>query len=243
MQYVGGKFRQRKHFKPAILAATTERARYLEPFVGGGSMLEVMAPHFGLTRASDVNEDLVLLYQALMRGWEPPVSLSREEYVYLKTAEPSALRAFAGFGASYGGKWFGGYTEREKVATSARSLAKTRARLLGLDLRFSHRSYEWWQPQAGTVVYADPPYADVGVGFRDSKGFDHPAFWLVMDEWVGRGAHVFVSEFSAPPHWVPITTSVQRLTLSPNSGVTRREEQGLQHDSLWVPAEHEGGYG
>ena len=40
----------------AILAATTERARYLEPFVGGGSMLEVMAPHFGLTRASDVTK-------------------------------------------------------------------------------------------------------------------------------------------------------------------------------------------
>lgn len=234
MQYVGGKFRQRRDFVPAILADTPNRERYLEPFVGGGAMLERMAPNFKSARASDVHEDLILMYQALLAGWEPPEEVNEKEYAELKFAEPSALRGFVGFACSFGAKWFGGYarnkTGKSYAGTSKRNLAK----MLPLveHVGFHHTSYDFWKPSAGTVVYADPPYANVGVGYKDSAGFDHPAFWNKMDEWTDRGALVYVSEFSAPPHWEPIAESVQRLTIAGNSPVTARE-QGLQHDRLW----------
>lgn len=236
MHYVGGKFRQRRHFAPAILADTKERTEYWEPFVGGGWMLEAMAPHFKRVIAGDVHEDLILMYQALMSGWDPPEAISEDEYRELKLADPSALRGFAGFGASFGGKWFGGYGRHGEhkttiVEQNRNSLLKLRA-ALPTDTEFVHRSYEMATPHPGTVIYADPPYAARGVEFKDSNGFDHGRFWWFMDFWTDRGAHVYVSEFSAPDHWEPLVTSVQRLTLSRNSPVTPGE-QGLQYDTLY----------
>lgn len=54
--------------------------------------------------ASDNHEDLILMWQALMRGeTEPFADVTETEYVSLKTATPSARRGFAGFGSSFGG--------------------------------------------------------------------------------------------------------------------------------------------
>lgn len=60
--------------------------------------------------ASDAHEDLILMWQALMRGeTEPFADVTEAEYSALKTAPPSARRGFVGFGASFGGGWFNGY--------------------------------------------------------------------------------------------------------------------------------------
>lgn len=236
MHYVGGKYRQRRHFAPAILADTEERIEYWEPFVGGGWMLEVMAPHFKRVLAGDTHEDLVLMYQALAGGWDPPEAISEGEYADLRHADPSALRGFAGFGASFGGKWFGGYGRHGGhkttiVQQNRNSLLKLRAALPD-NVEFRCQSYEVMTPPPGTVVYADPPYAARGVEFKTSAGFDHDRFWEVMDAWTDLGALVYVSEFHAPEHWEILVTSTQRLTLSRNSPVTPGE-QGLQYDNLY----------
>ena len=246
MRYVGGKYRQRRDFVPAILGHTPNRDRYLEPFVGGGSMLERMAPHFQQVRASDTHEDLILMYQALQSGWVPPSSVTREEYQALRAADPSALRGFVGFGVSFGGKWFGGYATEKNVTPETfpgrayRNLQKVMGGLPD-DTRFSVRSFEQWKPRAGTVVYCDPPYEQRGVEYKTSTGFPHTSFWRLMDDWWQAGVHVYVSEFNAPTHWTPIAESVQRLTIAGNSPVTKRE-QGLQYDRLWVPKRYKDGY-
>ena len=246
MQYVGGKYRQRRAFVPAILGHTPNRDRYLEPFVGGGSMLEWMAPHFAAVRASDIHEDLILMYQALLEGWVPPTSVTREEYYALKSAEPSALRGFVGFSVSFGGKWFGGYATGKDVTPETfpgqayRSLQRVMEGLPD-DTQFSRRDYRQWNPRPGTVVYCDPPYERRGVDYVTSVGFDHNQFWKIMDRWVDQGAHVYVSEYHAPAHWVCIVESVQRLTIAANSPATRRE-QDLQYDRLWVPKRYKDGY-
>lgn len=246
MQYVGGKFRQRRDFVPAILAHTPNRDRYLEPFVGGGSMLEKMAPHFEEVRASDTHEDLILMWQALLQGWTPPSSITEEEWRALKGAKPSPERGFVGFACSFGAKWFGGYA-REKGFTPetfpGRGARSVKALVAGLptDTQFLLRDYRWWEPQPGTVVYCDPPYAARGVEYSTSGGFDHDSFWSVMDAWSEGGAHVYVSEFHAPTHWVPIAESVQSLNIAGNSPVTRRAK-GTQYDRLWVPKRYQEGY-
>lgn len=246
MRYVGGKYRQRKLFVPAILEHTPNRDRYLEPFVGGGSMLERMAPHFQHVRASDNHRDLVLMYQALQDGWTPPDRVTREEYNRLREGDPSALRGFVGFGLSFGGKWFGGYATGKGVdeytfaGQTERNLRRVMEHL-PQDTVFSHRDYKDWRPQPGTVVYCDPPYETRGVDYRTSVGFDHGCFWSTMDQWAQSGVHVYVSEFHAPTHWTYITESVQRLTLAANSPVSKRD-QGLQYDRLWVPKQYAGGY-
>ena len=209
-------------------------------------MLERMAPHFGAVRASDNHEDLILMYQALQEGWEPPRTVTREEYIALKDAEPSALRGFVGFGVSFGGKWFGGYaTNRGSDNTtyadrSARNVLRIRD-ALPPDSVFSIKDYSQWKPTPGTVVYADPPYKQRNVDYKTSVAFDHDRFWSLMDMWSQSGVHVFVSEFHAPTNWTYITESVQRLTIAANSSVTKRE-QGFQYDRLWVPKAFANGY-
>lgn len=198
-----------------------------------------MAPNFRSVVASDVHEDLVLMWQDALAGVEFPGRVTEDDYYEVKASEPSGLRGFVGFGCSFGGKWFGGYA-RESGSTAetfprraGNHLQKTIS-ALPADATFALCSYSDHSPGSGTVVYADPPYATRGVGYKDSSGFDHQEFWETMDSWVDAGAHVFVSEFHAPDHWEPLVVSSQRLTLSSNSPQTLRK-QGVQLDTLWAP--------
>ena len=117
MRYLGGKSRIAKPILEVILANATERTGvYWEPFIGGGGMASKAAKHFNRCIYSDQDEDLMLMWEALATGWEPPEQVSEEEYKALRHAEPSALRGFVGYGCSFGGKWFGGYARSKKIS-------------------------------------------------------------------------------------------------------------------------------
>ena len=86
--------------------------RALEDYWVGTAEFHLMirVPSSSHDHASDSHEDLILMWQALMRGeMEPFADVTEVEYAALKTAAPSARRGFVGFGASFGGGWFGGY--------------------------------------------------------------------------------------------------------------------------------------
>lgn len=106
MRYLGGKSKIAKRLAAKILESTPRRELLIEPFCGGGSMTAALAPHFKHVQASDISEDLILMWKALQEGWEPPQNVTEEEYKALRHAEPSALRGFVGFSCSFGGCWF-----------------------------------------------------------------------------------------------------------------------------------------
>lgn len=223
MQYMGGKEKIASHIAKIITSRHSPSAPYLEPFVGGASVLTRMTDHFDLCAAADVSLDLILLWTAVQSGWLPPGDLSPGEYAALRNAGSSALRAFAGFGCSFGGKWFGGYarvtnpeTANRKVGettyapSARRSIEKKAARLTGV--LFAHASYDTWKPPSGCVVYADPPYANT-TGYSAVSGFDSQRFWEVMRQWAMGGAHVYVSEYSAPSDFTCIWERERANTL------------------------------
>lgn len=109
---MGGKARLARRITETILQATNNRSLLIEPFIGGGWVTAQLASHFDAVKAYDVHEDLVQLWQqGIDRSFEPPEHVSRELYHELKAQTmPSALRGLVGFGMSFGGKWFGGYT-------------------------------------------------------------------------------------------------------------------------------------
>jgi DNA adenine methylase len=115
MQYMGGKSRIAKPIAAAILEATSARCSYVEPFMGAGSVAAQLVPQFKRAYLSDASEDLIALWSAVQRGWEPPVEVTSAEYASLREAAPSALRGFAGYGCSFGGKWFGGYARNARA--------------------------------------------------------------------------------------------------------------------------------
>lgn len=232
MRYVGGKARLAVAIRDTILAATTDRHTYVEPFVGGGSTFERLAPHFDTAVAYDLSPDVIAMWQGVTSGeFMPPMDVSEEEYQRLRNEPPSALRGFVGFAGSFGGKFFGGYARgktakgepRNYVAEGARAVNRIASAVAQTDTTFIHASYDEWVPVPGAVVYCDPPYADTQ-GYS-TGGFDSAQFWRVMDEWVAAGAHVFVSEYTAPDHWGVLLERKHRQNLALSSDRTATVER------------------
>ena len=148
----------------------------------------------------------MLMWQAALSGWVPPVSVTLEEYKRLRTAEPSALRGFVGFGGSFGGKWFGGYARggktRNYLAESSRAVIKAIAKMTrtGTEIVFRHARYHEGHGTPRMVIYCDPPYAGT-LGYKGTDDFDHAAFWQWAEDQTRTGALVVVSEYSAPDGW------------------------------------------
>ena len=208
MRYLGGKSRLAKSISETILSNTDRRARFIEPMVGGGNILPIMAKHFDECVASDIHEDLILMWKSVSEAWIPPENISEEEYQAQRDAEPSALRGFVGFGATFGGKWFGGYARdrtgrRNLVKEAQKSTLKKAEQFKEGKVTFLNSSYDEIEVSCGDVVYLDPPYTGTTT-YKGTPSFDHEKFWRVLDTWVAKGAHVFVSEFSAPDDWTVV---------------------------------------
>ncbi len=174
---------------------------YIEPFVGAANVIAHMS---GNRKAYDAHPDLILMWNALKQGWRPPDFVTPELHASLRHAEPSALRAFVGFGCSFGGKFFGGYArsskERNFAASAIRSLDRKMVTLR--DVTFERGYFHELEPK-GALIYCDPPYAGTA-SFSVGK-FDHGRFWEKVREW-SRENTVIVSECSAPEDFSVVKT-------------------------------------
>lgn len=203
MQYLGGKARIARKIVDAILADTPERAVWFEPFVGGGNVLEVAAPHFARSYAADAHPDLIMMWEHVTVGGMVPRHVTREEYTALRHAEPSWLRGFVGFGATFGGKWFGGYagpypgrrSHLETVGGSANVVNRQAGVFARHGVRFRCARFGDITPPPGSVVYCDPPYA--GTTGYITGAFDAAAFHRTLATWSATCA-VYVSEYALP---------------------------------------------
>jgi DNA adenine methylase len=213
VHYPGGKGKVARPISEVMLGhiELPSRRTYIEPFLGAASVFERMAPSFDRALGSDLSVDLVLLWQALAAGWQPPHSVTREEYKAARHGlPPSALRTFIGFGCSWGGKWWGGPARCELRSiedyadAAARSLVGMQAVLARPGVEVVCAPYTAWDWAMGpdVVVYADPPYAGTTAGYAVKDAFDTDAFWATCLLWTRAGAQVFVSEESIPA-WVP----------------------------------------
>lgn len=205
MQYMGGKARIARRLVEAILADTDARDVWYEPFVGGGNVMEHAAPHFRRSVGSDSHPDLIMMWQHVTAGGMIPDFVSRETYQELRKSEPSAMRGFAGFGASFGGKWFGGYgvspRDGEVCRQSARTVNRQAAVFTKHDVRFRCWEFGKITPPVGAVVYCDPPYA--GTTKYSTSDFDYDVFYKTLIDWSTDRA-VYLSEY-AVPDYVPAT--------------------------------------
>lgn len=174
--------------------------------MGGGSVLERVAPLFDTCMASDAVPELICLWRAVADGWDPPATLTRETWERLRSdPEPSALKGWAAYAASYNGKYFAGYgptapgAGRDYLAESRRAIRRKAAameRVLFVCCDYAdHHSVA-----ADTVVYADPPYANTEA-YAGAGVFDTTRFWQTMEDWSASGALVLVHEYEAPDGW------------------------------------------
>ena len=217
MQYLGGKSRIARPILDRILAVRGDRTAYVEPFLGGGSVAALAAPYFDRAILSEASEDLILLWRAILDGDPLPEEITEARWRELREDPvPSAERALAGFGCSFGGKWFAGYArDPRKTCTFAQTaLRGLRKKAAGLGTAtFQHVDYRDLDVPADSVLYADPPYAST-TGYAATGGFDSSDFWARMEAHAERGVAVLVSEYTAPADWRPVWRSAARATLA-----------------------------
>lgn len=233
MRYLGGKTRLAKEISAAILADTVHRKRFYDPFVGGGSIMNSMVPHFTENHISDIHPDLVALYQKIAAegiDWIPE-EVDEAAWRVQKTNEISALRGFVGFGCSFGGRWFEGYARSgttNYAAQSKRSLAKH----LETWQQVSHlscRSYLDITPVAQDVVYLDPPYANTKA-YSGTDKFNAEEFWLQAEAWSKNGVKVYVSEYNAPAGWKSIWSKEKKVTMDSLYTTNVAKEKAIKKD-------------
>lgn len=147
---------------------------------------------------NDKHYYLIQMWRALQKGWQPPEIITKEQYDYIREHkdENPALTAVVGFGCSFGAKWFGGYAKGEgrNFCDEARRSLLRDIKLLQ-DAQFVCLDYRKVVIPDGSVVYADPPYAN-STGYTTGE-FGHEEFWNYMRE-LSKRCVVFISEQEAP---------------------------------------------
>jgi DNA adenine methylase len=229
---MGGKTRQSSAIRRVVEDLKGLRTDYVEPFLGGGSVLSSVASLFESQTAGDVVPELVSLWQDVKSGWVPPATMTKEQWDALRLdPAPSGMKGWAAYAASYNGKYFAGYgpvaSGRDYLAESQRAILK-KAQTIPETTAFVCCDYSRHHVTSNTVVYCDPPYADTET-YQGAGSFDHSRFWTVMNEWADCGALVLVHEYSAPDGWTPVLVADRVETMNHSSA-----SSGARQEKLFV---------
>lgn len=203
MKYMGGKVRHAKEIVSTILSLSPNKTKWVEPFIGGGSVVTSVPKTFSIY-GSDINLNVVELFKHVADGGELPDEITREKYLQVKQQPKNYSAWFVGFvsiGCSFGGKEWGGYGSGLNSKGVPRNYAlETKNKLLSMDFSgivFNTLDYQEVSVDKDCIVYCDPPYSNT-TGYRTK--FYSGLFW----EWALRCAavaDVYVSEYSAPDGW------------------------------------------
>lgn len=217
MQYLGGKSRIAKPIAAIVNEARGGRP-FWEPFCGGLSVSVQLAAG-GPGIVSDANPALIALYRGVRAGWVPPETVTEAEYHAARALpDTDPLKAFVGFGCSFGAKWFGGYARGASnyASTGARALRRDVPALEGCAIeRVDFLAIEP-RPCALGAIYCDPPYAGTQ-GYDAIGAFDHARFWARAAAWARAGVPVFVSELTCPIAHEVVWTREHRKMLGADS--------------------------
>jgi len=217
MYYLGGKSQLAKHIIPILLQGRTASQMFVEPFCGGcnitSQVSKIAGPEF--VQAYDAHPQLIALWQEVSRGWLPPKELSWSEYEELrKHKRPDAITGYAGFAASFSGKWFAGYADggyRRDYQAEQHAAALLQFPLL-VGVQFLCQDYRDLQAAEGSIVYCDPPYAGT-TGYTSKDKFDSGEFWKWAEGLHRSGCTVFVSESLAPSNWVEVWSKTRKTSV------------------------------
>ena len=218
MKYLGGKQRLGKHISPKLHDIWDKNEKlvgYMEPFCGSLGVLRNMHDIDASIHANDYHSDLIKMWKEVKSGkFKYPTSISEEEYLKAKEMKsPSAYKAFVGFGMSFGGRYFGAYSQKylgDKKEDFCKEMVNSLTRTAPLiqKVKFTNKDYKELNPKK-MLVYCDPPYeySKYPIKYRrDVKKydtFDNEEFWDVMRKW-SKNNVVVISEMVAPDDFVEI---------------------------------------
>lgn len=193
---------------------------YFEPFCGSlGVYKNMIKYNYKHYIANDLQQDLILMWDKLKQDkLVLPDNFSEELWRELKdTPSPNELKAVAGFGMSFGGKYFSGYIQKHS-ANSGRdfykefknSIYKIKQELQKREIEFNNKNYYDFKPN-NMLIFCDPPYQNT-TDYKVGK-FNSELFWNTMREW-SKNNYVFISEENAPDDFIVVWQKDKYRTLN-----------------------------
>lgn len=226
MQYLGGKHRIGRTLASYMNLYCVNRP-YFEPFIGGANVILHIASYE--RHAADINSALVTMWQTVCNGWKPPDDVSEEEYLRIKRGARNPydpLTAFAGFGCSFGGKWFAGYARNAKsynyASQTKRNIARKLERLKGVTWHYGGYDEHDYPPNC--VIYCDPPYANT-TSYNAAGTFDHDKFYNWCRLMAAKGHLLFISEYQMPDDFKSVLEIPHKLSVRSKLGHEKRMER------------------
>jgi len=222
MKYLGAKHLIGNHIATYINNIVTPDMvdGYFEPFCGSlGVFKQMIKYNYKKYIATDLQPDIILMWKKLQNNQLIlPKTFDEEMYNQLKNSNtPSEMRAVAGFGMSFGGKFFSGYIQkyaknsnRDFYKEFKNSLNKIEKIIQKPNINFYNKSYDSCEP-VNMLIYCDPPYKNT-VGY-ETGDFDNDKFWGVMREW-SKNNYVFISEEKAPDDFKVVWEKTKMRTLN-----------------------------
>lgn len=215
MKYLGGKQRLGKHISPVIKSYYDEQDGYLEPFCGSLGVLKNMTDLPTKIYANDYHPDLIKMWKEVQsKKFVYPLSISEQQYNEAKLLKsPNAMKSFVGFGMSFGGRFFGAYSQKylgDKKEDFCKEMTNSLKKMEPLikNVKFTNKDYRQLEP-TNLLIYCDPPYKETKYPIKyrtDIKyydKFDNDEFWDIMRLWSINNT-VIISETSAPSDFVEI---------------------------------------
>ncbi len=223
MKYMGSKNRIAKDILPIILKDRKEGQYYVEPFIGGGNLMDkVEGNRIGGDFSPYVIQALILIRD---NPQSIPDIITEEDYKYHKKNE-TPLKGFVGFAMSFGGRFFEGYRrdkegKRDYAKESYKSAISQSPFLQGVEL--VHCSYSDLIIPPNSIIYCDPPYQ--GTKKYKTGGFDYELFWEWCRMKYKEGHTVFISEYSAPSDFTCVWSKEICSSLTKDSGSKKGVEK------------------
>lgn len=218
MKLMGSKSRIAKYIVPIIQKCINDNriTSYYEPFVGGANVIDKI--HCNKKYGNDLNKYLIALLEYVSNGGKLLNEVPRELYSEVRANYKSGKYedwyvGNIGFLASYNGRWFdGGYAKpvyehtkngnryRDYYQEAKRNLEEQSLQLT--DIFFTSKDYRDLTFAKGSLIYADPPYANKKQ-FANATNFDYSSFWETVRKW-SEDNYVLVSEENAPDDFITI---------------------------------------
>lgn len=196
-----------------------------EPFCGGLWVSAELYALQGPLIISDAHAPLINLWKAVSNGWAPPEIITENDYKAAKLLpDEDPLKAFCGFGMSFGGKWFGGYarSNQDYLRLSTNNIERRR-KFLG-NCYISCIDFLTVEPFEcpDLFIYCDPPYEGT-TGYAGTPTFDHDLFLARCLQWRMLGAEVFISEYNCRiPHEIVWERQPKKTTLGARDRQAKR---------------------
>jgi DNA adenine methylase len=195
---MGSKRRIAKEILPLMLAEREIGQFWVEPFVGGGNMIDKVT---GNRIGSDVNpytiQALISIRDNVDQLPKNNQEFTESDYKALRKSDDYKFKGYAGFAFSFGATWLGSWRRcsknRDYVKEAYNSAVKQSPYLQGVV--FYNCSYDELFIPKNSIIYCDPPYANTSK-YKDS--IDHDKFWNWCRQKAKQGHKVFISEYNAP---------------------------------------------